>query len=191
MFKSIDLKEKITKSRKETISKLDSSAYYSILTEEIEKERQILCNLSASKFKAQQLDLSQLDSNNIYDINNIKKIAIKYRLRFLPSKHYKNELPIEAILKIKELSKKQKSKINNFMILAPAKALELEDENADPLLFVALSKTKFYLIHQWGNDLKWYNQIKALPLKNLQTMVITIGFFCRNNCINHPNISNS
>ena len=175
MFENIDLKEKISKSRKETISKLDSNSYYSILKEEIEKERQIISNLSSSKFKNQDLDLSQLDIKNIYDINEIKKIAIKYRLRFLPSKHYKNELPIEAIIKIKELSKKQKSQINNFMILAPAKALELDDENADPLLFIALSKTKFHLVHQWGNDLKWHNQIKAIPLKNLQTMVISIG----------------
>ena len=27
------------------------------------------------------------------------------------------------------------------------------------------------------NDLKWYNQLKALPLKNLQTMLTTIGLF--------------
>ena len=123
------------------------------------------------------LDITKLDVENIYDIKEIKETAIKYRLRFLPSKHYKKDLPIEAILKIKEISKKQQTEISNFMILAPAKALELEDENADPLLFIALSKSKYYLVHQWGNDLKWYNQLKAIPLTNLRSMLMTIGLF--------------
>ena len=177
MFESIDLKEKIDNSRKKSNSNFNIDAYYSILKDEIDREKQILTNISNTKFKIQNLDISKLSLENIYDISDIKEIAIKFRLRFLPSKHYKSDLPVEAILKIKEISKKQKKEISNFMILAPAKALELEDENADPLLFIALSKTKFYLVHQWGNDLKWYNQLKALPLKNLQTMLTTIGLF--------------
>ena len=177
MFDNIDLKEKITSSRDSSQVDFDINSFHKIIEEEIKNEKKILSNLSCSKFKYQNLDITKLDVENIYDIKEIKETAIKYRLRFLPSKHYKKDLPIEAILKIKEISKKQQTEISNFMILAPAKAVELEDENADPLLFIALSKSKYYLVHQWGNDLKWYNQLKAIPLTNLRSMLMTIGLF--------------
>ena len=33
------------------------------------------------------------------------KIAVKHRLRFLPTKYFKNHIPKEAIFKIKEIEK--------------------------------------------------------------------------------------
>ena len=104
MFESIDLKEKIDNSRKKSNSNFNIDAYYSILKDEIDREKQILTNISNTKFKIQNLDISKLSLENIYDISDIKEIAIKFRLRFLPSKHYKSDLPVEAILKIKEIS---------------------------------------------------------------------------------------
>ena len=96
-------------------------------------------------------------------------------MRFLPSKHYKNDIPSEAVFKIKALAKKHQTEINKFKILAPAKALELEDENIDPLLFIPLTKNKFYLIHKWGKDLSWSRRIKVFPLQNLETIIFSVG----------------
>ena len=102
-------------------------------------------------------------------------LAIKYRLRLLPSKFFSNTIPKEAIFKIKQLSKKSNTEIKKFVILAPSKAFDLEDENADQLLFIQLSNTKYYLVHQWGNDLSWFNKIKSLPLRNFTSLVVFIG----------------
>ncbi|MEC9231348.1 MAG: hypothetical protein VX888_01530, partial [Bacteroidota bacterium] len=83
-------------------------------------------------------NLVDYNINDVYDIDAIKSIAVKYRLRFLPTKYFKNEIPQEAIFKTKNLEKKNNTSIKNFHILAPATSFDLEDVNKDPLLFAPL-----------------------------------------------------
>ena len=120
-------------------------------------------------------DLVDYNINNVYDIDAIKSIAVKYRLRFLPTKYFKNEIPQEAIFKTKNLEKKNNTSIKNFHILAPATSFDLEDVNKDPLLFAPLSNGKYLLIHQWGTDLSWFKRFTAIPLKSLESMLISVG----------------
>ena len=120
-------------------------------------------------------DLVDYNINDVYDINAIKSIAVKYRLRFLPTKYFKNEIPQEAIFKTKNLEKKNNTSIKNFHILAPATSFDLEDVNKDPLLFAPLSNGKYLLIHQWGTDLSWFKRFTAIPLKSLDSMLISVG----------------
>ena len=51
-------------------------------------------------------DLVNYNEKDVYDIDAIRSIAVKYRLRFLPTKYFKNEIPQEAIFKTKNLEKK-------------------------------------------------------------------------------------
>ena len=120
-------------------------------------------------------DLVDYNINDVYDIDAIKSIAVKYRLRFLPTKYFKNEIPQEAIFKTKNLEKKNNTSIRNFHILAPATSFDLEDVNKDPLLFAPLSNGKYLLIHQWGTDLSWFKRFTAIPLKSLESMLISVG----------------
>ncbi|GIR60390.1 MAG: hypothetical protein CM15mP65_29710 [Crocinitomicaceae bacterium] len=120
-------------------------------------------------------DLVDYNINDVYDIDAIKSIAVKYRLRFLPTKYFKNEIPQEAIFKTKNLEKKNNTSIKNFHILAPATSFDLEDVNKDPLLFAPLSNGKYLLIHQWGTDLSWFKRFTAIPLKSLESMLISVG----------------
>ena len=46
-----------------------------------------------------------LDTDKIYHIEQIKKICIDYRLRFLDTKYFKGQIPEEAIIKINNLEK--------------------------------------------------------------------------------------
>ena len=87
------------------------------------------------------------------NFETIEKIAIKHRLRFLPTKFFKNQIPQEAIFKIKEIEKSNSTEIKKFFILAPSSAFDLEDCNKDPLLFIPLKNNQYYMVHKWGSDL--------------------------------------
>ena len=176
MFSSINLKDELIKEKNTqcpSISFIDDIKQ--MIQNEIEEEKSIENTINNSKSGCQLLDLDLLDNNNIFDVTEIKKLAIKYRLRFLPTKYFKREIPKEAIFKIKGLNKSNSKKIQHFKILAPSKAFDLEDENADPLLFIPLTRTKYYLVHQWGNELKWHKKIFAFPLRSLDSIIIFIG----------------
>ncbi len=138
-------------------------------------ELSIKHNLNKCATTEYNLELTNYFENDVYDIDVIRSIAVKYRLRFLPTKYFKNEIPQEAIFKTKNLEKKNNTSIKNFHILAPAKSFDLEDVNKDPLLFAPLSNGKYLLIHQWGTDLSWFKRLTALPLKSLESMLISVG----------------
>lgn len=112
-----------------------------------------------------------LDTNNLFHLDQIKTICIDYRLRFLDSNLFKNEIPSEAISKISRLEKEHHTKLEGFKIVAPSKTFELENYD-DPLLFAPIGNNYYYLIHQWGNDLDPLRKLKVLPFKNLLNFVL-------------------
>ncbi len=114
-----------------------------------------------------------LDTDKIFHLEDIKALCIDYRLRFLDAHFFKGTFPEEAVSKIRELEKKHSTHINGFKIVAPSKLLKLENLD-DPLLFAPLGNDYFYLIHTWGNDLKWYRKLLVYPLKNIENFVVTL-----------------
>ncbi len=119
-----------------------------------------------------------LESSRIFHITDIKKICIDYRLRFLDSRYFKGEIPVEGISKIKSLEKEHKIELKGFKIIAPSKLFKLEDKD-DPLLFAPIGNGYFYLIHQWGNDLHPLRKALMWPFKNiinLACLVMVISF---------------
>ncbi len=114
-----------------------------------------------------------LDRNRIYHINQIKKVCIDYRLRFLDIKYFKNKIPAEASNQIEILEKVHNNSISDFKIMAPSKLFRLIRKD-DPLLFAPLGNGYFYLVHKWGNDLKPLRKILMWPLKNIKNLFITI-----------------
>lgn len=119
-----------------------------------------------------QFDL--LETKNIFHVSQIKNICVDYRLRFLDSNLFKNEIPDEAISKIRVLEKMHSIKLEGFKIVAPSKTFELENYD-DPLLFAPIGNNYFYLIHQWGNDLSRFRKLKVMPFKNLMNFVLFCG----------------
>jgi hypothetical protein len=145
-----------------------------IFTEnEIERE-EILASLTTTPKDSENcLDVSLLDSNCIFHIQDIQKICVTYRLRFLDSHFFKGEFPQEAISKIRRLEKDHNTKLTSFKIVAPAKLLKLENAD-DPLLFTPLGNEYFYLIHKWGNDLHPLRKILMWPYKSFENIVFTV-----------------
>ena len=93
-----------------------------------------------------------LETDKIYHVQQIKDICIDYRLRFLDSSFFKNDIPEEAISKIKNFEKNHNTTLDGFKIMAPSKLFQLKNYD-DPLLFAPIGNDYYYLIHKWGNDI--------------------------------------
>ena len=174
MFSNIDIKEELKKtqySREKSIIDIFNNQ----LDSDYNQEKNIIKNISNCNTKSSYADLHDYNSEDLYELDIIKQIAIKYRLRFLPTKYFKNHIPKEAIFKIKEIEKSHSTSIKQFYILAPSIAFDLEDCNKDPLLFIPLKNNNFLFVHKWGSDLSWFKKLTALPFRSLESMFASVG----------------
>ena len=146
------------------------------LDKELERISENITTSNGSPSNNFNIDL--LESSRIYHLDDIKKICIDYRLRFLDSKYFKGNIPDEALSKIKTLEKEHDLKMKGFKIIAPSKLFKLEDKD-DPLLFAPIGNGYHYLIHQWGNDLHPLRKMLMWPFKgmvNLCTLILLLSF---------------
>jgi hypothetical protein len=172
-FNTVDLQAELEKiKRKSKADILDE--VQDILSHEIEKEAIISEKIHGKQEGQPNIDWSKLNPQNIYNIEQIKKICVKYRLRFLDSKAFIGEIPAEAILKVKALEKELGHPIDGFKIVAPKKLFQLEDKDSDPLLFLQLSDNKFYFIHKWGGELNKFRSLLAAPLRSFMSLFWTL-----------------
>jgi hypothetical protein len=123
--------------------------------------------------RALQLDL--LKHEHIYNLEQIKKLCTKYRLRFLDTKYFKGDIPREAISKIKAIQKEQNSELKGFKMIAPAPMFNLENKDKDPLLMLPLGNNQFYLIHKWGQDLHPLRALLVFPFRSFQTLLFSVA----------------
>ena len=143
---------------------------------ENEKERtEIISTLTEKAEEANNdFNFDFLEAEKIFHIDDIKKLCITYRLRFLDSHYFKGNFPEEAISEIRNLENKHQTTLKNFKIVAPAKLLKLENAD-DPLLFAPMGNDYFYLVHKWGNDLHPLRRILMWPYKNFENLVFTVA----------------
>ena len=114
-------------------------------------------------------DFDQLETQRIFHLNQIRKVCIDYRLRFLDLKYFKGNIPKEGINKITQLEKEHQTSLEGFKIMAPSVLFRLKKTD-DPLLFVPLGNNYFYLVHKWGNDLSFFR--KASSIARLCALVL-------------------
>ena len=147
-----------------------------IFKESKDKKERILFELEKNNdSQFNDLVFDKLDRDRIFHIDSIKKLCIKYRLRFLDTNLFKGKYPEELFNIIPALEIKHNSKFKNFKIIAPSKLFILKSRE-DPLLFVPIGNNYYYLIHKWGRDLKTYRKFLFWPLKNLNTLIYTSIF---------------
>lgn len=121
--------------------------------------------------KANLLRFDLLETGRIFHIGHIKKVCIDYRLRFLESGMFRHDFPEEAVTQIRELEKKHDTALGGFKLVAPTKAFHLLNYN-DPMLFVPIGNGYYYLVHQWGNDLKVSRKWLVWPFRNIGTFTL-------------------
>ncbi len=152
-----------------------------LLQDDVENRDRIKKNMDGgSPTAVNAFDFDLLETNRIYHLDQIRTICIDYRLRFLDSKYFKGEIPVEAVSKTKRLENEHHIEVKGFKVVAPSKLFRLEDKD-DPLLFVPIGNNYFYLIHKWGNDLHPFRRVLAWPFKsivNLALLILAITYLC-------------
>jgi len=181
MFDQVNLEKALHGIRKERLNTSEQdvvlSEVKSLFEADWEKEQNIYSTLTAGAIDAHLPEGHRLDESRIFAIEDIKKLCIKYRLRFLSTKHFEKPFPQEAIQAIKQTEKLSEESITAFMIAAPASMFKLSDVNKDPLLFAPLADGRFYLIHQWGGDMSAMRSVLYWPLAKLSNLLITVVLF--------------
>ncbi|MDG1652700.1 MAG: hypothetical protein P8M02_04675 [Flavobacteriaceae bacterium] len=118
-------------------------------------------------------DFDQLETHKIYHLEQIRDVCIRFRLRFLDLKYFKNKLPESALEAVNSIEAKHNTVLTDFKIMAPSVLFRLERKD-DPLLFVPIGNGYYYLIHKWGNDLHPMRSILMWPFKNIWNLLITL-----------------
>ena len=179
MFK-LDIKEELEKQRKKSEAKenrlLDEAK--TLLEQGKKLDEDLIQRLRSSDESKKLTRLEEIYPENIYTIETIEKICIRYRLRFLDTKYFKPQFPYDALMKIKTIERTNGIRIEKFRIIAPGEAFNLEDVNKDPLLFAELADGRYYLLHKWGKDLSWFRRVYTWPLQNLSTFFFTLVAVC-------------
>jgi hypothetical protein len=176
MFENVDIQNQLIRFRNKSRKMEDNliSEANRILQNDLFAEKKILENLKQYNKAFEKLDEEDIDDDLIFTPIEIKQISVIYRLKFLDSKLYKPEIPYEAVLKIKELNEKFHKEIKFFKILAPHSGFTEKEPVYDSLLFAATNYDNYYLIHRWGKQLKWDRKFKFWPLRNFETLVLTV-----------------
>lgn len=147
-------------------------------------------------------ELKEIHHGDIYTKSEIKKLCMKYRLRFLPSTLYRGTIPVELIHAIKErcskenkLSHLENANTNdyerNLFIIAPASMFEIEGINsvkkaeiaeikrikkADPAAFISISDNKYLFLKEWGNSFSPLRRILGAATAKGKTLNILFFF---------------
>ena len=121
-----------------------------------------------------EYNISKIDSNKLFHLNQTKKICIDYRLRFLELNLFKGKVPKKAYQNLEKFKADHPNLKFDLKIMAPSKLFELENYD-DPLLFASLGNGYYYLIHKWGNDLSFFRKISVWPFKNLVNILTFIS----------------
>ena len=173
LLKKVNIEEKLSKTHLKTDHK-NLSELYLILNRDIESREKIGNTLqNKNSLATNAFDLNLLETNRIYHVEQIKKICVDYRLRFLTSNYFKGEIPAEAIAEIKRIEEAHNIELKGFRILAPSKLFKLEDKD-DPVLFAPIGNNYFYLINKWGNDLHPLRKWLMWPFKNIVNLILLI-----------------
>lgn len=177
MFEKVNLEKALYKERNVQKEKNESqliSQFKSLFEAEWENEKRVLQTLKKGAISSDLPSPRNLEESKIYSLDNIKALCIDYRLRFLSTKQFKGDLPQSALTAVKRTEEKVGDTIDAFMIAAPSDLFKLEDSNKDPLLFAPLEDGRYYLVHQWGNDMAWHRKILNWPVRSPMTLLISV-----------------
>lgn len=171
IFQKVDVERELThvKVKDKVSDKIIREVYGFLQKDEDQRTRITGILVDGSTGSSNKFNFDLLESNKIYHIDQIKKVCIDYRLRFLDSKHFKGEIPLEAISKIKSLDQMHNIELTGFKIVAPSKLFRLKNTD-DPLLFAPIGNNYYYLVHKWGTDLHPLRKILMWPFKNIANL---------------------
>ena len=172
-MKKINLFEELLQERNKQISTNElTSLLKNIWTKEYSKKERITQSLKTTNNGSfNQLKFEEMETKNVFHIDTIKNICVRYRLRFLDSNLFKGEYPKNITKIISDIEKKHDTNLNNFMIMAPSKLFKIKSPD-DPILFIPIGNNYYYLIHKWGEEFNYLRKLLVLPFKNIDNLTI-------------------
>ncbi|AFL81934.1 hypothetical protein Aeqsu_2477 [Aequorivita sublithincola DSM 14238] len=176
MFSRTNIEKQLLKFRSKRVGEQSVMKEVQRIFSENEKQRDVII-LSLSEESSEIINyfnFDLLETQHIFRIDDIEKLCINYRLRFLDSHYFKGDFPDEAISEVRNLENKHQITLKNFKIIAPAKLMKLENAD-DPLLFAPMGNDYFYLIHKWGTDLHPLRKLLMWPYKSLDNLVFIVA----------------
>jgi hypothetical protein len=176
MFDILDVKSQLSRLRKKSRSAEDAliSEARRILNNDLFTEKKILTNLKEYNRSFGILDEEDLDPTLVFSLEEIRQVAVMYRLKFLGSNFYRNEIPYEAVLKIKELNSKFNKEIKLFSVLSHPTAFTGNGKDGESLLFARTNHDTYYLVHRWGKKFSPFRKLVNFPLRNFETLILTV-----------------
>ncbi|MEK6829102.1 MAG: hypothetical protein AABY15_03165 [Nanoarchaeota archaeon] len=192
MFFNVKLKKELEKKKKESFNSSDGLVKETMLllesNENAEKRALQIAGLDhqirhVETAKGIEIERTQFEKeygDSVFTRDEIKDICIKYDLRFLPSNRFRGRLDTQISYKLKEFIEKNPSVgnySNDFYIIAPSNAFELNDRPAkpfitiDPILVYKLPKEdKYVYVHKWGRDFTILRRLRGMFLESRASM---------------------
>ena len=184
--------EKVSQEEKQKFDLEPVNEIKLLLAGESSEDARILRGLSQNsqfnrieKVRGEQLELENFENEyegKVYTIDQIEKLCVDYRLRFLQSRLYTGTYDVEVAAKIKEFARNTKSPIDEytlgrrFYMMAPGEMFALRDEKyiskaelrrqADPAIFYQIDEKHYRLIHKWGDDFTIFRLIQGFRWKS-------------------------
>lgn len=177
-MKGLNLERALVKVKRRAENKAPDEVlqqFVKLLREDDRQDDKILERIFGRNEGSDALDALKLDPASIYHLDQIRNLCTDYRLRFLDGEFFKGEIPYQALSKIKQIQRDQELEINNYKIVAPAPMFRLAEKDRDPLLFIPLSNTHYYLVHQWGRDLSPFRRLMVFPFRNFQSLITSVA----------------
>jgi hypothetical protein len=115
--------------------------------------------------------------NHYFNLDQIKRLSVNFRLRFVPIKYYSGEIPFELIFAIKKFEHAHSDEDISYFILAPIKFFLNSDKFSTPYIFASTGDGQYELICKWGDKIPFYIPIIRYPYRNFKCMIISAIIF--------------
>jgi hypothetical protein len=150
-------------------------------------EKNILNNLKFYNSSFEFLDDDEIEREKTFTPAQIKNLSKKLRLRFLPSQHSANDIPYEAILKIKELNKTYRKDLKHFKIVSTESFFAKANADVPAMLFAQTLYGNYYLVHTWGKSFGKWRSVKFFALRNFESLFTCLFLFTLAETLLMPN----
>jgi len=125
---------------------------------------------------------------DVFHIDEIEKLCIKYDLRFLHTSKYNGSITSDLARKIVDFAKKHELRIgvngdtwggdkDKFFILAPRENFRKEIkpiQDKDPILFFSTGKLLYKVVYSWGYSLRATRLLKGWRKRNARNRFLYV-----------------
>jgi hypothetical protein len=179
MFSGIDVIDALARTRARSRRAEDElvSEARRILHNDLFTDKKILSNLREYRDTFDVLDEENLDPSMVFTLAEIKEVAVNYRMKFLDSQLYRQDMPYAALMKIKQLNREHRKELRGFKLLSCPQSFRQGGCDKASLLFARTSYGNYYLLLRWGKKIEASRSLLYWPLRRFENLLMTVLTF--------------